>query len=477
MRRFAVGLLIFFGAFFAVMGNISNSARHQILDTNQFVAAADQIVATPAVQDALKTQLTDAIMSQKAVKQGLSDGLDEFLPKALLPFKDTIKVGAHQGVEATIGFIVDSDAFKNVINQALTVTHDKLVSGQGLTFDLGDAKSFAGLNKAGGVVGQAAKLLPNDIASVSLLSPAATQKVNTGVSLLKNMWWWMWLLGIGCFVGAVLASHRRRKTLRAFAVTAGVIAGVFVVMLLAVRSPVLSMVPSKGQSVATAIWDTIVPQYTGRLVWLIGFMAVAIVIISVWGHLGLWTRLTHAYAGAKEKVMAQSGDHPVQKPDMPMQSMDPKAPGAGATAGAASGGPSKQASGTGATAPHVAMSVTAEHPPVQSGPPQQQQPVQQQPPQPQQRGTGSISTFFRTVGTFIASLNIRAGLEGAGHHVTQYLSLYRGGGVVVGALFLLLWPSPTLGVALVLAALVALYLGGIELLLGLASGTGNDASK
>lgn len=401
MRRFFVGLLVFIATLSFVLAVMSNFVRRQFLDTQTFVSTTTQIAEAPAVKSEVNKQVTTAVFAQPQVQEALNQGIQELLPAPLLRFQDSIEGAAQQGVSALIGFVLDSEAFQKVLTEALTVMHQKLVSGDGLSFNVGDAKSLTGLDQAGGVVGQAASLIPNDIAGVALLNEEQTRQLNTAIKILEKAWVWFALLSLITTAGAIALSQQRRKTIR----TWGLLVVIFSLVLLAIpaflQGPLLASLPDNVRPIVQTVWDVYVPRLDARLWLVFGLGLIVFIVAAIWGRLGLAESIRNAWSSTSDKIRELRAQH-AEKVGL-----------------AAEGGEVEKVG------------------------------------------------FRERAKVFVETLDVPGRLGAAAANVEPNIRVYRGVGVAVAALLLLLWPSPTTGVFFFIVALLILYLGGLELIMGI----------
>ncbi len=413
MRRFFAGLLLFLASLLFVLAALTHWARNEVIDTPTFVRTASRIVASKTVKAEITEDITDAVFAQKQVDEALKEGIAEILPPKLATFRESIVAGARQGLAALIGLVVDSKAFEEVVGQTVTVMHRRLVDGRGLTFDLGDAKSFTGLDKAKGLVGQAASLIPDDLAAVKLLDDEQTRQVNTAISVLRGLWKWLSLLGLACLAGALWVSDDRRRTLVAFGVVVAALALLVVTVLAFARGPVLAGSPDQARPVLRVVWDETVPRLLTRL-WRIAVLGVAVfAVAALWGRVGLVAALRRTWNAARERLDARLAERAAR--------------------------PALEASATTGGAEAVAA--------------------------PERVG------FRERARIFVETLDAPTHLRAAAVYVAPSLRIWRGVGVAAFAVLLLLWPRATMEVFFGLLAVLVLYLGCLELLMGFAPET------
>ncbi|MFN8104428.1 MAG: hypothetical protein U0U69_08200 [Acidimicrobiia bacterium] len=403
MRRFFVGLLVFVATLSLVLAVMTNFLRRQLLDTQTFVTTTTEIAQSPAVKSEVNKEVTDAVFAQPAVQDAIDQAVT-LLPAPLHQFQSSISGAAQQGVSALIGFVLDSQAFQKVLSEALTVMHQKLISGSGLSFNVGDAKSLTGLDQAGGVVGKAASLIPDNIAGVTLLDDQQTRQLNTAIKILEKAWIWFALLSLVTTAGAIALSRQRRKTIRTWGLVLVIISLVVLAIPAFLQGPLLASLPDNVRPIVQEVWDVYIPRLDARLWLSFSVGLVVFVIAAVWGRLGLVESLRKAWTSTTDKLHELRLAHAEH-----------------AEAAAAAGGEVEKVG------------------------------------------------FRERTKIFVETLDIPGRLGQVATHVEPNIRTYRGAGVAIAALLLLLWPgTATLGVFFVIVALLILYLGGLELILGIA---------
>jgi hypothetical protein len=218
---------------------------------------------------------------------------------------------------------------------------------------------------------------------------------------------------IGTFIGAVVLSRNRRGTIRAWAVTAGVLCLILLLVLRLARGPLLGHVQSANVDAADAIYSGVTHSLRAWTLWLVLILAGIVVVTILWGRIGIIPAVRRGYAAAK----AQAANYREQR--------------AQAKAAAALAGPD----GT--------VIVPAEQ--------------------------SWWERFVEGTKAFVDGLNLPERLSALAAFIQRNLKPVRWAGVVVGALILLFWPSPSLSVLIWVAAFVALYLGLLELIMNIAA--------
>ena len=409
MRRFVAGLLIVISALSLLLASTSLWTRRHVVNTGVFVSDTQQVLAEPAVRGRIAELVTTTVMTNPDVVSAVDEAVAA-LPPRLQQFRPTVRDGVQSLIATGVTRLLASDAVTGLTDAALTSAHNQLVAGQPVKFTLGQAKGLVPADRLGGLAGQALALVPNDI-GFTVVTPADNPRLYNVIDLLKSVWWWLGLLSLATFVGALSVSRHRRGTLRAWAVTT-VVFGVLVLLTLRlVRTPIVAAAKPENRAALSAAWGIVAGSLRAWTVWLVLLAALLAVLTLVWGHLGLVAGVRRGRRAVAEQVRSR------------------QAASQAARAAAAEAAPGQPAG-----------VVPADEP------------------------------WHRRVAedgrAFVAALELDRRAAVVGGFVRAHLRPARWAGIAVGAVVLLIWPSPTLSVLIVIAAVVALYLGALEWLLG-----------
>jgi hypothetical protein len=409
MRRFAVGLLVLVSALAVILASTSLWTRRHVINTEVFVADTQAVLAEPAVRARISQRVTEAVIDRPDVQAAMDDVVAA-LPERLQRFGPTVEDGVRSLLESGVQRLVASDAFNRLTGAALTSVQSQLVSGQPVEFTLGMAKDRIDPSRLTGLAGQVLDLVPDDV-GITLVTPADAPQLYSAIDLLEVAWWWFALLALITFVIALAVSRRRRGTLRAWSVTTLVLGLLVLVTLRVLRGPVIAAARPENRDALAAAWDLIVGTLRVWTVWVVVAALVLTVLTVVWGRLGIVSGVRRASDAAVSRYR---------------RSRAARAEAAAATAAAGADGE------------------PAAPPPAESW---------------GRRVAAATSAFF-------AGLEVDRRADVLGGWLAPRLRQARWAGVAVGAVVLLLWPSPTLSVLIWVAAFVALYLALVEWLVG-----------
>ena len=278
MRRLVAGLLIVISAVTLVLASTSLWLRRNVINTEVFVGNVETMIDLPEVEARITEQVTTTVMANPTVQDAIDEAVT-LLPDRLQTFRPSVESGVRSVISAGVTRLLTNDPFRPLTTAALTSAHDQLVNGQPVEFTLGQAKDRVPASLRDGIAGQVLDLIPDDV-GVTILTPADSPQVYSAVDLLKSAWWWLGLVALGTFAGALGVSRRRRGTLRAWAVTTTVLALLVLATLAGCRSswpggragdfgdvPVLGAVPcpaSSSRQRAPASVGTVLAQEGSR---------------------------------------------------------------------------------------------------------------------------------------------------------------------------------------------------------------------
>ncbi|CAN5299800.1 hypothetical protein BH09ACT6_BH09ACT6_27450 [soil metagenome] len=222
--------LIVIGALLAPVAVAANWAKLQLSDTNSFVDTFAPLAQDPGVQDYITTEVVTAIDNQIHIDKITSDVFDSIAGLGLGPVA-TQTLGAFKGVAANgirtlmtnaVGAFVRSDAFAAIWRQALTTSHQQLVSA--MNGDPNSALSISGTGEVGIqlgpiiaqvktlLVGQGitfAENIPDINQTIVVAQSDSVVKAQLGYRLAIAIGAWLpWIALLFLVAGVVVASRR-----------------------------------------------------------------------------------------------------------------------------------------------------------------------------------------------------------------------------------------------------------------------------
>jgi hypothetical protein len=405
MRRFGVGLLVLISAVMLVLSSTSLWTRHHVVNTDVFVANGQRILTDPTVAARVESQVVDTIMAKPEVQQSVDEAVS-MLPPRLQMFRPSVEEGTRNLLSRGVQLILTSPRFAGLTGAALRTAQTEMLNGRPVGLTLGQAKALIPPQDVTGLAGQVIDLIPNDV-GFTVLTPQEAPGVYTAIDVLKSLWLWVGLIALGVLVGALALSRQRKRTLRAWAVTTGVVALLLVLSLALIRGPLLGQVAPANSDVANAVYQGITASLRSWMLWLVLIMAGITAVTLLWGRVGIVPAVRRGYHAAR----AETARRAEERTDSVPVAADGTDPGA-------------------------------------------QEPAPSWP-----------KRIAEETRAFVDGLDLPERLACLAAFLRRNLRPVRWAGVAVGAVVLLLWPAPTLSVLIWVLAFVALYIGLIELVL------------
>src|SRR4051794_6608098 len=130
-RKIAVAILIVLSTIFVSTASVALWAQRTVFDTDAIVNATDSALDQPEVSAAISTYITDQIVSLTSQAKIL----EKVLPSSLDPLAPFIRGALTSRVAEQVQGLVDSQPGRNLLNNAVRVTHKsavRLLEGNGL---------------------------------------------------------------------------------------------------------------------------------------------------------------------------------------------------------------------------------------------------------------------------------------------------------------------------------------------------------
>lgn len=220
--RWLPALLIGLATVLAVVTTLTTWVRTQALDTDQWVEVSGDLLNEPEIQEALAQYLSDELFTTVDVAGELESRLPEDLSGLAGPLAGALRGPATDSIER----IVASSRFQTIWQTANRVAHeaavailrdetrDSVSTDEGtIVLDLGVA--VQNLGEQIGVPETALDRLPDDVGQITVIESSELADVQNAVKVLDFTSWFLYVLVVAMYVGAVyLAVGRRRQVLR-----------------------------------------------------------------------------------------------------------------------------------------------------------------------------------------------------------------------------------------------------------------------
>lgn len=266
-------------AILAPLSVVATWVHDEVSDTNRYVQTVTPLASDPAVQRAVTTRATNAVMdnidvpavTQEAVSALSARGLPPRVAAGLSALSTPLENGVRSFVEKAVSRLVHSNAFQQAWVTVNRTAHAQMVAvltgkktgavtvvGDRVTLNLAPviAQVKTRLEQAG--FGLAARV-PEVSTNITLLQSADITKAQTGFRLLGAVATALPILAVLCLAGAVALAPGRR---RALVIGGLVVAGSMLLLgllLNAFRAVYLGSLPADvSPSAAAAVYDTLV---------------------------------------------------------------------------------------------------------------------------------------------------------------------------------------------------------------------------
>ena len=220
--RWLPALLVGLATVLAVVTTLTTWVRTQALDTDQWVEVSGDLLNEPEIQEALALYLSDQLFTTVDVAGELESRLPEDLSGLAGPLAGALRGPATDSIER----IVASSRFQTIWQTANRVAHEAAVAilrdetrdsvsttDGTIVLDLGVA--VRNLGEQIGVPEAALDRLPDDVGQITVIDSSELADVQNAVKVLDFTSWFLYIVVVAMYVGAVyLAVGRRRQMLR-----------------------------------------------------------------------------------------------------------------------------------------------------------------------------------------------------------------------------------------------------------------------
>ncbi|RLP84174.1 hypothetical protein D9V34_05145 [Mycetocola lacteus] len=325
LRWIGAGVLLALGALLAPVAIVANWAATQTARTEVFVDTFEPLLAEPEVRSLIASEVSQAIIAAvnlPALTASAFDGLDELgVPErartALNALQGVAVAGMNGLIERTVDEVIASPAFTQLTTGLLTHTHREVVAALS-----GTQNSLLALSRDGSLgvqlgpivdavksrllaegVGIAA-VIPTVDRTLVLVQADELARLRPGYALLQAAGAWLAPLGLLALLGGVLLAPRRRT---AVLWGAGLLAGVLLLVVLALNIGVSVLAPSLGASMGSVPVAQLILEtgtgFTRDLSITVAIIALLVGVIAWWT--GPW-RTPRTLRGASTALFARA---------------------------------------------------------------------------------------------------------------------------------------------------------------------------
>lgn len=247
-RAIVAGCLLVVGVVLVPFANAAVWGRRHLLDTPRFVALADDIVQAPGVRTALAERIADELATRSTA----------------------LRIG-QPIVEAATERVIETSAFRTVLDPAVASLHRQLLDGDDrLTLDL---RSVVPLirEQLGRVDGRLASLVPDvGLVTVTVADRAQAPALWDGVDVAQRGWWIVPVVAL-VLLGSAIAVANRRLTMTVL-VGLGVAAVSLLMMavLSVARTSLDGATSGADRRLVRGVWDAVVTSMREQTLVLLG---------------------------------------------------------------------------------------------------------------------------------------------------------------------------------------------------------------
>src|SRR4051794_36899899 len=278
-RTPVVAVCLLLVALLAPLAVVATWAHDQVGDTDRYVSTVAPLAHDPAVQSAVSTRISDALLERLDVRAVTDQAIEALTQRGIRPgvavslraLTTPLVSGVQEFVRTQVTKLVESDAFAQAWEEANREAHTQMVAV--LTGKGSDAVTVAGnavqlnlavlidtvktqLVDAGFTL---ASRIPEVTATFTLFESADLAKARNGFRLLSALARALPVVAILLLACAVLVARRRRHTLVVGSLVVAASMLLLGLALNAFRSVYLDAIPADASaSAASAIYDRLV---------------------------------------------------------------------------------------------------------------------------------------------------------------------------------------------------------------------------
>ena len=298
-RPWIVRLLIGLATLLAIIATFGAWADRQLLDTDNWVATTDKLIADENIRNALAAFVANDIVDTPTAREKI----EQALPTQAAPLAAPIAGAVGDLAERATRRLLATSQVQKLWSEANRLTHTQFVKAvngekpytdQGVILDLRPLEGTIGEKL--GVADAATRV--GDNGRVVIIKPNQLESLQAGVHLFKILRWVTAALALLLFVAAVYLAPDRRRTLLNCGL-AVIVAGLFILVLRRVLGDVIIQAVTSGNSSAPAAND----------VWHIGTsmlrdIAASGVVLGVIVAFGAWLAGAGRWATATRRFVA-----------------------------------------------------------------------------------------------------------------------------------------------------------------------------
>lgn len=249
----------------AVLSTLTTWVKTQALDTDEWVAKSDELLADPEIRDALSVYLTDQLFTVVDVGAALEELLPEQLSGLAGPLAGAFRGPAGDAVDQLLA----SQRFADLWSSANRVTHQRIVailredttsaatsvSDGTATLELGVILRALGENL--GIQAAALDRIPPDAGQITIFRSDQLASAQTVVQILDFLSWFLFVVVVALYALAVVLARGERERMLFEVGVALAVGGLSVLLLRAigVRLTVDAVVDDANRSIGRIVGE------------------------------------------------------------------------------------------------------------------------------------------------------------------------------------------------------------------------------
>ena len=284
-RRIVGAILLVIGCVLVPLSLSAVWVRNTLLDTDNYVATVGPLASDPHIQQAVANRVTDALVDDATVQKKISDALPPRASFLAAPLTD----GVRSAVERATLRLAESSRFETLWERANRRAHAALVkvlTGGGSRVSTENGAVAVNVEQIVQNVQQKLDArginildnvkVPPDKQQLVIVQSKDLEQVQGLVDVLQKIAWFIPVIALACFAGAIGLSGNRRRTILRGALGVAFAVAVQLVLLKAGRNLYLDAVTTKKSTpgAAGSVWDQLTSFLRTS-----GFAAIAVALV------------------------------------------------------------------------------------------------------------------------------------------------------------------------------------------------------
>ena len=265
-RRIVGTILLVLGCVLVPLSLSAVWVRNTLLDTDNYVSTVGPLASDPHVQQAVANRVTDALVNDANVEKKIAAALPPRASFLAAPLED----GVRSAVDRAALRLAQSSRFETLwerVNRRAHAALVKVLTGGGSRVSTENGTVAVNVEQivenvkqrldAKGITVLDNVQVPPDKQQLVIVQSKDLEQVQGLVNFLQKIAWFIPLIALACFAGAIGLSGNRRRTILRGALGVAFAVAVQLVLLKAGRNLYLDAVTTKKSTpgAAGSVWD------------------------------------------------------------------------------------------------------------------------------------------------------------------------------------------------------------------------------